>query len=288
MRTIKIRRMMILSAALLLGPILSAGCTRIHDKPAAEVLHLVLAGMAGSDGVSFEGASSLLLDGNPAPEASLFYGGTVSDHNKVSLHTFLPDGGTPQTAAGAGENKLKSSSAAAAAYYTRLEKKNGQWTLLQEDSTASPDNPLPALNPLRQLEELENLEIEVSEEAGAARGTRVLRIELSEPEAGRQLAAELEGQMKAIRPDTSGSEQKETGKEEEALQLLWEKKNNELQQKLKEVSVRTVYYLQVDTKRNLPKRLTCTRRVNDPANQGTTGGGAEEIYLTEVNFYGYR
>lgn len=287
MRTIHIRRM-ILSAALLLGPILSTGCARIHDKSAAEVLHLVLAGMAGSDGVSFEGASSLMLDGKPVPMAAIYYGGTVLDHNKVSLHTLLPDGGKTQTAAKAGGNKLKSSSAAASAYYTRLEKKNGQWTLLQQDSTASPDNPLPGLNPLRQLEDLEKHEIEVSEEAGGAGGTKVLRIELSEPDAVRQLAAELEGQMEAIRPGKSGSEQKETGKEEDALQQLWAKKNNELQQKLKEVSVRTIYYLQVDTKRNLPKRLTCTRRVNDPANQGTTGGGAEEIYLTEVNFYGYR
>ncbi|MNC60277.1 hypothetical protein D3C75_1101460 [compost metagenome] len=116
----------------------------------------------------------------------------------------------------------------------------------------------------------------------------MLRIELSEPEAGRQLAAELEGQMEAIRPDKSGSEGKEAGKGAEALQLLWEQKNKELQQKLKEVSVRTVYYLKVDTKRNLPERLTCTRRVNDSGNQGTAAGGAEEIYLTEVNFYGYR
>ncbi|MNI23869.1 hypothetical protein D3C73_774690 [compost metagenome] len=288
MRTINIRRMMILSGVLLLCPILNTGCARINDKPAAEVLHLVLAGMAGSDGVSFEGASSLLLDGNPSPEAELYYGGTVSDHNKVSLYTLLPDGGTPQTAAQAGENKLKSGSAATPAYYTKLEKKNGEWTLLQKDSAAPPDNPLPALNPLRQLEDLENLEIEVSEEAGAARGTKVLRIELSEPEAGRQLAAELEGQMEAIRPDKSSSELEESGKRADALQLLWEQKNKELQQKLKEVSVQTVYYLKVDTKRNLPKRLTCTRRVNDPGDRGTVAGGAEEIYLTEVNFYGYR
>ncbi|MNC26120.1 hypothetical protein D3C75_742380 [compost metagenome] len=207
----------------------------------------------------------------------------MADHNKVSLYTLLPDGSTPQTAAQAGGNKLKSNSAAAPAYYTRLEKKDGEWTMLSEESASQSDNPLPALNPLRQLEDLEDLEKKVTEEAGAARGTRMLRIELSDTEANRQLAAELERQMEAIRP-------KEAGKGADALQLLWEQKNNELQQKLKEVSVKTVYYLKVDMKRNLPKSLTFTRRVNYPGTRGlgTAASAAEEIYLTQVNFYGYR
>ncbi|WP_379153264.1 hypothetical protein [Paenibacillus sp. sgz5001063] len=284
----KVNRVVI-STFLLCTAILSTSCSALNDKPAAENLSLVLAGMDGSDGVTFEGASSLLLDGKPVPEAALYYGGTVADHNKVSLYTLLPDSRTPRTAvSGEKKNTLKSSSAGTPAYYSKLEKKNGKWTLLSEKGSAQGKNPLPSLNPISQLEELENLEKKVSEEAGAARGTRVLRIELSEAEANRQLTAELERQMDAIRPEGVTANHQMVDKGLEPLQLLWEKKNNELHQKLQRASVKTVYYLKVDTKRNLPRSLTSSRTVSYPGVREASGNTAEENYLTQVNFYGYR
>lgn len=278
----------VLSTLLLGSAILCTSCGPINNKPAAEDLNLALAGMHGSDGVSFEGASSLLLNGKPAPEAALYYGGSVAEHNKVSLYTVLPDKGTPRTAARGEKVTLKSSPAGTPAYYSKLEKKNGEWTLLSEKGSAEGDNPLPALNPIRQLDELENLEKKVTEEAGTARGTRVLRIELSEAEAKRQLAAELQHQMDAIRPEGSMINLKTADKGLESLQLVWEQKNKELQQKLQQVSVKTVYYLKVDKKRNLPKSLTGSRKVSRPGVQTISGSTVEEIYLTQVNFYSYR
>ncbi|MBW4083940.1 hypothetical protein [Paenibacillus sp. S150] len=285
MRKFNIRWLVL--TTLLLSSILCSGCAAGNKKSAAENLNLVLAGMDGSDGVTFEGSSSLLLGGKPAPEAAVYFGGTVADHNKVSLYTLLPDGDTPKTAVRSEGNKLKSSSEGAPAYYTKLEKKDGEWALLSEAGTAGGDSPLPALNPLRQLEELQSLEKKVTEEAGAARGTRVLRIELSNAEANRQLATELTRQMEAIRPEASASGLKAADKGLESLQLLWVQKNKELQEKLKQASVETVYYLKADTKRNLPKRLSCTRKVSYSGVQGAAAA-EEEIYLTEVNFYGYK
>ncbi|MGN7763608.1 hypothetical protein [Paenibacillus sp. 22594] len=287
MRKTNVKRR-VLNTLLLGSAILCTSCGPIKDKSAAENLNLVLAGVDGSDGVSFEGASSLLLNGKPAPEAALYYGGNVAEHNKVSLYTLLPDRGTTRTAESGEGDTLKSSSAGTPAYYSKLEKKNGEWTLLSEKGSAQGDNPLPALNPIRQLDELENLEKKVNEEVGTARGTRVLRIELSEAEAKKQLAAELQHQMDAIRPEGSMLNLKTADKGLESLQVVWEQKNNELQQKLQQASVKTVYYLKVDKKRNLPKSLTSSRKVSYPGVGGGNGSTVEEIYLTQVNFYGYR
>ncbi|QSF47017.1 hypothetical protein [Paenibacillus tianjinensis] len=268
--------------------LLLSGCGALNGKPAGEELNLVLAGMDGSDAVSFEGAAALLIGGQPVSESALYYGGKIEDHNKVSLYSLLPDKpGMTKAAAQEGLNKLEKSRSATPAYYTRLEKKDGEW---QIQSAASPEsgagNPLAALNPLRQLEELEHLEKQVTEETGSGRGSKVLRIQLSPGEARRQLKAELEQEMQAIRPE-AGKAQDTAGRRTEvaaAMNTLWVQKENELQQKLAEAEITSVYFLKVDNKRNLPKRLTWTRTVSYPA---SADPAEVETYVTKVDFYGY-
>ncbi|WP_310832855.1 hypothetical protein [Paenibacillus pedocola] len=267
--------------------LLLSGCGTLNGKPAAQELNLVLAGMDGSDAVSFEGAAALLIGGQPVSESALYYGGKIEDHNKVSLYSLLPDEpGETKAAAQEGLNKLEQSRSAAPAYYTRLEKKDGEWLMQSSSPESGAGNPLTALNPLRQLEELEQLEKQVTEETGSARGSKVLRIKLSPGEAKRQLKAQLEREMQAIRP-AAGNTQDPAGQRTEvttAMNTLWAQKENELQQKLAEAEITSVYFLKVDTKRNLPKRLTWTRTVSYPA----SGDPAEvETYVTKVDFYGY-
>ena len=277
------KRKTALLAALLLG-----GCGTINSKPSAEALNLVLAGMDGSDAVSFEGSAALLLGGQPVSETSLYYGGKVEDHSKVSLYTLLPDEtGGAKAAAETGLKRLGQSSATAPAYYARLEKKDGEWQMQAASSESGESSPLTALNPLRQLEELESLEKEVTEESGAARGSKVLRINLSPSEARKQLSTELEREMQAIRPD-AGKAQNTAERRNEvtaAMNDLWAQKENELQQKLAGAEITSVYFLKVDTKRNLPKRLTWTRSVKYPGSADSSG---DETYVTKVDFYGYR
>lgn len=278
----------ILSLVLLICLIPASGCGVMNDKPAAESLSLVLAGMDGSDGVSFEGEAALLVGGKTVPESSLYYGGKVADHNKVSLYSLLPDGSQPDTAAESAPHHLEQGSGNVPVYYTRLVKEDGEWKAQQAAPALQESNPLEALNPLRQLEELEGLQKTVTEEAGSARGTRVLRIELTPEEARSQLSAELEQAMQAIRPDDQGAAGTAAGKpakEQEARVALWVQKQAELQQRLKQASIRTVYYLKVDPKRNLPARLTWNRTATYP---GKTGEVTEETYITRVDFYGYQ
>lgn len=275
-------------ALLTLSSLAFCGCTVMKDKPAAEDLNLVMAGMDGTDGVSFEGAAALLIDGKTVPESSLYYGGKVADHNEISLYSLLPDGGQPAPAAESGPHSLKQGSGDAPVYYTRMVKEDGKWTMKQASPALGGSNPLEALNPLRQLEELEKLDKKVTEEAGSARGTRVLRIELTAEEARRQLSAELTQKMQAIKPAARGDAAVPADTHAKALaakSALWEQKLTELQQRLNQADIRTVYYLKVDPKRNLPTRLTSNRTLTYPGKAGAT---TEEAYITQVDFYGYK
>ncbi|UQZ36304.1 hypothetical protein C2I18_23930 [Paenibacillus sp. PK3_47] len=267
----------------------TGGCGVTGNKPADEDLSLVLAGMDGSDHVSFEGAAGLLIGGRTVAESALYYGGKIEDHNKVSLHTLLPDSQEqPKTAGTADIQHFEQSHPAAPSYYTRLEKKDGAWAMLSSAPEEMESNPLPALNPLGQLEELEARKNQVTEESGAARGTKTLRIELTPAEARAQLTDELESRMQAIRPADAGLKTQEGESQPpevtKALNGLWEQKNTELLQKLEQADIRSVYYLKVDTRYNRPKRLTWTRTVSYPGAQEAD----EETYVTKVDFYGYR
>ncbi|WP_339290632.1 hypothetical protein [Paenibacillus sp. FSL E2-0201] len=269
--------------------ILCSGCSVIRDKPAKEDLSLALAGMAGSDEVAFEGANMLTRGGTTVPESLLFYGGTVEDHKKVKLYTLLPDKSASQKTAAKGVKDLKSSTYALKPYYSQLEKKDGRWELLTTENSSEEGNPLPALNPLKQLEELDAMEKNVTEEAGAGRGTSVLRIELTPSEARKQLSVELEKEMQNLRPKGLESAKNSTAADQavaKALEKLWQKKNNELQEKLKQANVETVYHLTIDKKHNLPRRLTLNRKVSYSGE--TTNKSDNETYVSKVDFTGYR
>ncbi len=269
--------------------VLCSGCSVIRDKPAKEDLSLALAGMAGSDEVAFEGSNMLTRGGKAVPESLFFYGGTVEDHKKVKLYTLLPDKSLSQKTAADGVKDLKSSTYSQKPYYSQLEKKEGRWELQTTGNSTEEGNPLPALNPLKQLEELESMEKSVTEEAGAGRGTSVLRIELTPSEARKQLSTELERDMQNLRPKVPESAENNTEADQavtKALEKLWQKKNNELQQKLKQANVETVYHLTVDTKHNLPRRLTLNRKVSYSSEM--TNKSENETYVSKVDFTGYR
>ncbi|MDQ0193133.1 hypothetical protein [Paenibacillus wynnii] len=279
-------RKWIMTWVVLITCIYSSGCNKLSDKPAGEYLDLALAGMAGSDGVTFEGATALLRGSEGTPYASVYYGGNVKDHNKVTLYTLLPDGETTKPES---TNQIKKASSATdkPSYYSKLEKIEGGWKVLSESSSQE-GNPLPRLNPLHQLEELEGLDKTVTEEAGAGRGVRVLRIELSPAEARQQLINQLEQEMSALRTFGQTKENTLTSNKpvlKKVLDTFWEKKNAELKTKLERAQVKTIYHLNVDSRRNLPQRLAWTRTISY---SGDAQNALSETYVAQVNFYGYR
>lgn len=269
-----------LSAVLAL--LLLSGCAAPGGKPAAEELNLALAGMDGKDAVTFEGSAALLIAGKPGPESALYYGGKIQDHTRISLYSLLPDeAGETRAASAQGVKKLGRGKAAAPSFYTKLEKKNGEW-LPQQSGEAGK---LAGLNPLLQLEELQKPDTQVTEESGSSGGTRVLRIRLSPVEAKRQLSEELEREMKAIREESDAESAGQTAEVREAMNTLWTQKSRELEQRIEEAEVTSVYFMKVDTRHSLPKRLTWTRTIRYP---GMTDPAAGEAYVTKVDFYGYQ
>ncbi len=269
-----------LSAVLAL--LLLSGCTVSGGKPAEEELNLALAGMDGKDAVTFEGSAAILIAGKPVPESALYYGGKVQDHTRISLYSLLPDeAGRTRAAAEQGVKKLGQGKASAPSLYTRLEKKNGEWQPQQSGEAGR----LAGLNPLQQMEELLKPDTQVTEESGSSGGTRVLRIRLSPDEAKRQLTEELEREMRAIRQESDAESAGQTAEVREAMNTLWTQKCRELEQRIDEAEVTSVYFMKVDTRHSLPKRLTWTRTIRYPGMPDPADG---EAYVTKVDFYGYQ
>lgn len=264
------------------------GCSSLRDTTTEDNLSAVLEGMAGKDTFSFEGAATLLRGGEPLPNSTLYYGGEVKELTKLSLYTLLSDRSLSNNTASSGIKDLRNSGTLAQSYFSQLEKKAGKWELQAATHSPQEFNPLPALNPLAQLEGLKEMEKKVTEEVGAGRGTKVLRFELTPTEAKNQLTNELEQEMMVLRPELHAEEQDSA---EDALKLtkarieLWQKKNNQLQQKLEQAKIEAVYHLTLDKKYNLPRKLSLNRKVSYPSESNKS---TSETYVTEVDFYDYR
>lgn len=276
--------------AMLLIPncMLGSGCSVNEGQSAHEELNLVLAGMTGSDGVTFKGSTMLTKNGVSIPEAMIYFGGTMQEHKKLNIYTILPDYSRVIRKSSVRVKGVKSRVASMKSYYSQLEKRGGKWVAQSAVTSAEGNNPLLLLNPLQQLEELEFMEKKVTKETGAGRGTSVLRIELTPTEALEQLSAELINEMEGLRPSpvTSAENSNETEKvSTQALTELWTKKNTKLQQTLKQASVETIYHLTVDKKHNLPRRLTLHRKVTYPGLQNELD---KETYVSQVDFSEYR
>lgn len=265
---------------------LSSGCSTVRDNNSTKVdLNAVIESISGKDAFAFEGAATLLRGAEPLPESLLYYGGKVTDHTKLSLYSLLPDSSLSKSSVNSNSRDLKNNSSSVQPYYSQLEKKAGKWELQATAESSQEVNPLPALNPLAQLEKLEGMEINVTEEVGAGRGTRVLRFNLTSVEARNQLSDELEREMLALRPEGLNKTEKSSENELEltnAMFELWQKKNDQLQQKLEQAKIEAIYYLTVDKKDNLPRRLTLNRKVSYPSE---TNKLASETYVTQVDFY---
>lgn len=263
-----------------------SGCSSSRDLTTEDNLNVVLESMADKEAFSFDGAATLLRREGHLPNSTLYYGGEVKELTKLSLYTSLSDRSLSKTAS-SGVKDLNNSDSLAQSYYSLLEKKDGKWELQAATHSPQEFNPLPALNPLAQLEELKEMEKQVTEEVGAGRGTRVLRFELTPAQGKDQLTRELDREMMVLRPEPQNDDQ--TSNEDE-LKLrkarieLWQKKNSQLQQKLEQANIQTVYYLTLDKKNNLPRRFTLNRKVSYPSESNQS---SIETYVTQVDFYNY-
>ncbi|AIQ12643.1 hypothetical protein [Paenibacillus durus] len=260
---------------------LAGGCGPENGKTADELLNLALAGMTGTDGVTFEGEAALLVDGRQLPEASLYYGGELINHKSLRIYNLLPDSAKSQEL-----SVDLTQQPARPSLYSRLEKSGGEWRELPLNEYQG-GSPLPGLNPIRQLEELKIMKKTVTRETGAGGRVRLLRIELDPQQAHDQLAAELKTEMNALRAASTSenSPVDRTVSGVSLLETLWKRENGELQRRLRDAKVATVYHLEVDARRNLPKSLSRQRTITFLSSDGRT---RRETLVSRVDFYGYR
>ncbi|AIQ63742.1 hypothetical protein PSTEL_12260 [Paenibacillus stellifer] len=261
--------------------VITAGCSAASDRPAAEQLGLALSGITGTDGVTFEGEAALFVNGAQKKDATLYYGGALKDHNSLSLYKLSSD------AAQTPKPESLSTGEAASTFYSRMVKEKGNWVAAESTGAQEP-LPLPGMNPLSQLDDLSSLDKTVTREQGAGRGMLLLRVELSRDAGLRQLTRELDENMTPLRAASVGAADRPAYHAESAyarLAELWSHENGELQRRLKQAEVKTVYHVKVDTRRNLPKTLTRQRTIRYLTPEGKS---RQEMTVLRVDFYGYR
>lgn len=143
------------------------------------------------------------------------------------------------------------------------------------------------LNPLELLEYLGNSEKTVTQELGAARGTKVLRIELS-PEAAAEMAyGSLDEQMKVLaeRIERKGDPlYNDNPKVRKQLKTVWERDYKEMRNRLQKADALSVSHLTINKKNHLPAKLTMERKLSFIDSHGKT---RTETLLSEVTFTGY-
>ncbi|HEY4391466.1 MAG TPA: hypothetical protein VGN02_08985, partial [Paenibacillus sp.] len=238
---------------------------------------LSYAGLAGHEQLTFQGNAVLARGKQEKIEDSFAYVGELNDHHELSMRTVLPNGqgNKLQTA----EVQIKQGLEA------KLRWQGGTWKIASSNATALTRG-IARLNPLDQLEDIRRVSKKnVSLEKGAARGTKVLRIELDPQEAKQQLKAKLDGEMEGIRSDWSGKlnqvNSKHSSEIETEVKNLWVNGDKQLEQMLERADAKVIYYLTVNRKTGLPTRLVSETRLSYP---NPLGFDEYEVLYTDNQF----
>lgn len=246
------------------------GCQKKGQTAPEEYLNRAISGLSGTDYFTFQGQTAIRGDVSGIYEHSAAFEGELKNHQLLTL-TARP----VKTAAG------EQGGSRAVVKYER-----GQWKAAAE-GYGSIDWTEP-LNPLLQLEEIGKSDKTVTEELGASRGTRMLRIKLSS-EAARQMTEKtLKAQMERLRhriTDRKDSLYAPDPAVRSRLLAVWKQENGRLETMLKDSEASAVYHLTVSKKTGLPQKLTLERVVeyNSPA-----GKMRSETLLSEVRFEGFK
>ncbi|USB34585.1 hypothetical protein [Paenibacillus sp. YPG26] len=257
---------------------LIASCSK--PRTAQDWFDLTWAGLAGSDTLSFKGNTVLLRANRPQPEGSLAFSGELRNHQVLTL---IADSPVNQENSG-----LKEAASKGKSPLTTFQLNGRKWAALDQSQGDRIPHPLARVNPLAQLEEIHNTKSKsLRLESGAARGTKVLRIELAPEEAKALLRRQLGEEMELVLANWKRDSQllQLTIPEREALNRevlkLWSQGNGQLSDKLDQAEVRAVYHLTIDTKSGLPRRLTSNNKITFP---GDSNLNKPEILVTDCSF----
>ncbi|WP_068616725.1 hypothetical protein [Paenibacillus tuaregi] len=261
---------------------LLGACEISGPKTAQDWFEVTWAGLAGSDTMNFQGRASLLRDNQIQEEGNIAFSGQLQNHQMLTLKAEPSQAGRGHNLAMAGLGK--------GAELATFQLKGRKWVML--DRTERSASPLPRtlnrINPLAQLEEIHDTKAKtIRLESGAARGTKVLRIELAPDEAKALLRRQLTEEMDNVLADWKlraaglALSRPELDALTRQVEDTWSKGRKEMTHKLDIAQVSSVYHLTIDNKSGLPKRLTSSSTVTYPANSGVN---KPEVYMADCHF----
>ncbi|MGG3282668.1 hypothetical protein [Paenibacillus solani] len=256
-----------------------AGCGWQDGQSAEETFNRALAGLSGVDNFSFKGEAAIRGEQNGPFLQSLAFEGKLQHHTDLTLsskNTF---------------EKLRNNKVAAKSdkkqdgVTVELKRKEGKWSTLS--SKHAEEMWMTRLNPLELLENVGKSEKTVTREMGAARGTKMLRIELSTEAAADMARESLEGQMKALaeRIDRPGDPlYSENQKVRKQLKAMWERDYTDMQKMLNQADAASVFHMTINKKSHLPTKVSMERTLSFVDGQGQA---RTETLLSDVTFTGY-
>ncbi|NMO94678.1 hypothetical protein HII30_02595 [Paenibacillus lemnae] len=247
-------------------------------KDPDHLLEISVAGLAGMDNLTFQGESSIRSDPAGIYNRTVQYEGELQKHRlltmKISHRDRVPNHEL-YTSAGSTMN----------GFQAKIRYQDGRWAPLADGYAEA--GWVSGFNPLQQLESMINMEKTVTEEVGAPRGRRILRVQLKE-EASRTLAVNmLNEQMAELRQrfeDQEGDLYTRDKKARERLTAIWEKEDQAMKKLLEQSKISVLYHITINEASSLPERLTSEIRMRY---DDFSGVNRDERSLSEVRFIRY-
>ncbi|WP_342574506.1 hypothetical protein [Paenibacillus sp. FSL M8-0142] len=245
-----------------------------------------LAGLSGVDNFAFKGEAAIRTEESGLFQQTLAFEGKLQNHTNLTLSSRTP-GRTIQdkTSKGSLQQATGDSVYSTDGMTVSLKRKEGKWNALT--SGQAEELWMTRLNPLEQLEYIGESDKKLSAELGAARGTKVLRIELSPEAAANMTKRSLQGQMKLLleRMQRKGDPlYSEDPKVRARLKAVWERDHEELTRMLDQAEAASICHLTIDKRSQLPIRMTMERSVSYV---DRSGKARTEALLSDVTFIGY-
>lgn len=258
-------------------------CSIREAKTPEEWFDFTWSGLAGQDALSFRGIASLVHGDKSTMEENISYYGQLKNHHELEMVTILPQGnevgaGTWKTTGTKKTNEFQS----------KLLWKGGAWTTTSNQSDVLGQG-MTRLNPLDQIDTIRKMNKKITMESGAARGTKVLRIELDSSEAKEMIKNKLTTEMQVLKNDyenkftTMNPELR--SKVEPQINKLWTSGNEQLVKMLSQTDAKVIYHLTIGRRNGLPQRLTSESEL---IYLGPTGLEQREVLLTDNRFISFK
>ncbi|GAA0135788.1 hypothetical protein YSY43_26280 [Paenibacillus sp. YSY-4.3] len=272
----------ILASFCLMAAAAMSSCRLQETRSGEQWFNHAWSGLAGVDALTFQGKAALWRGEQGVLEQNLSYNGRLDNHHRLTMRTVIPEGES-----GGKGGPLAAGTRAGEEYETKFVAQGRRWHIESDEEMLG--RGLARLNPLEQLEHIRNARKSVKLESGAARGTKVLRIELDAADAQALIGGELEEEMKQVRQKWENKLAKLPSAERAKLasqsEQIWSAGDKQLAEMLNQAEVQAVYHLTLSSKTGLPMRLTSESRI---AYLSPQGAPQQETLRTDNRFSDYK